>query len=125
MDKHVGILGVIYIAFGVIGLIVALIVFLAVVGGGWLSGDQEAIIITSSVGTAIAALIVLLSLPSLIAGFGLLKFKSWSRVLALVIGVINLLNIPIGTAIGIYTLWVLLNDQVAALFRTPPAIPPI
>ena len=124
MEKHVGILGIIYIAFGVIGLIVALIVFLGVVGGGWLSQDQETITITSSVGTAVAAFIVLLSVPCLIAGFGLLKFKPWSRTRALVIAVINLLNIPIGTAVGIYTLWVLLNDRVTPMFRASAATPP-
>ena len=46
-----------------------------------------------------------------IAGWGLMKRESWARILALVLGFISLFNIPFGTAVGIYTLWVLLPGQ--------------
>jgi hypothetical protein len=46
-----------------------------------------------------------------IAGWGLLQREPWARVVTLVIGFISLFNIPLGTAIGIYTLWVLLPAQ--------------
>ena len=46
-----------------------------------------------------------------IAGWGLLQREEWARVVALVMGFIALLNVPIGTALGIYTLWVLLPAQ--------------
>ncbi len=45
------------------------------------------------------------------AGWGLLQHEEWARVFALVVGFIALLNVPIGTALGIYTLWVLLPSQ--------------
>ena len=47
----------------------------------------------------------------LIAGWGLLQHEDWARVFALVVGFIALLNVPIGTGLGIYTLWVLLPSQ--------------
>lgn len=43
----------------------------------------------------------------LAAGWGLLDRRSWARVLAIVIGCLSLLSFPFGTALGIYTLWVL------------------
>ena len=46
-----------------------------------------------------------------IAGWGLLQRQDWARTVALVVGFIALLNVPIGTALGIYTLWVLLPRQ--------------
>jgi len=46
-----------------------------------------------------------------IAGWGLTKRDSWARILALVLAFISLFNIPFGTAIGVYTLWVLLPAQ--------------
>jgi hypothetical protein len=46
-----------------------------------------------------------------IAGWGLLQRQDWARTFALVVGFIALLNVPIGTALGIYTLWVLLPAQ--------------
>ena len=45
------------------------------------------------------------------AGWGLLQREEWARVFALVVGFLALLNVPIGTALGIYTLWVLLPSQ--------------
>lgn len=45
------------------------------------------------------------------AGWGLLQREEWARIVALVVGFVALLNIPIGTALGIYTLWVLLPGQ--------------
>lgn len=43
------------------------------------------------------------------AGAGLLQHASWGRILALVLGFLSLLNIPFGTALGVYTIWVLLS----------------
>ncbi len=117
MEEHVKILGILYIAFSALGLLAAVIVFIAVTGGGLISGDDTAIFVTSIVGTSIAAFLVLLSAPGIIGGIGLLKRQPWSRVLVLVLGVINLINIPFGTALGVYTIWALTNKETEQLFK--------
>ena len=44
------------------------------------------------------------------AGWGLLQREKWARILALVLAFISLFtNIPFGTALGVYTMWVLLS----------------
>ncbi|MBM4430989.1 MAG: hypothetical protein FJ026_11685, partial [Chloroflexi bacterium] len=106
--KHITVLGALRIGFGALGLLAAAIVFVAVVGGGLLSGDQQAIAITSIVGTVIAGMIALVSLPWIIAGVGLLKFKPWARLLSLILSVFDLANVPFGTALAFYTFWVLI-----------------
>ncbi len=53
----------------------------------------------------------------LLAGWGLLEGQPWARMLAIVLGFISLLDIPFGTALGIYTLWVLLPAQSEAEYR--------
>ena len=118
MEKHVTFVAVLNIGLGIFGLIVSLIIFVAVVGGGLLSGDPEAITITSIVGTVISGFIFLLSIPGIIGGIGLIKRWAWARVFMLIIAVLDLFNIPIGTAIGAYTLWVLLQDETIKLFKT-------
>jgi hypothetical protein len=45
------------------------------------------------------------------AGWGLLQREQWARTFALVMGFVALLNVPVGTALGVYTLWVLLPAQ--------------
>jgi len=65
--------------------------------------------------TAIAALagtvILAYGAIGLIAAWGLLQRLRWARVLALIIAFLSLIHIPFGTALGIYTLWVLLPAQ--------------
>lgn len=117
MDKHVTAVAVIHIGFGVLGLLAALFVFLAVAGGGLLSGDLEAIFITTGIATAVGGFLALTSLPSLIGGFGLLARKNWARILILVVAVFDLLNVPVGTAIAVYTFWVLLQDETRYQFQ--------
>jgi hypothetical protein len=67
-------------------------------------------------GTMLVVFLVLTSLPGVIAGVGLLKFRPWARILAIVVAIINLIHIPIGTAVGIYALWVLLSGETERLF---------
>jgi hypothetical protein len=56
-------------------------------------------------------LILLKAAVGFITGWGLLQREDWARTMALVIGFIALINIPLGTALGVYTLWVLLPAQ--------------
>ena len=53
-------------------------------------------------------MILLRSLLGFVAGWGLLQRESWARVLTLVLAFLSLFSIPFGTALGIYSLWVLL-----------------
>jgi len=119
MDKHIVLIAILHIALATLGLIIAMVVFTAVVGGGVLSGDDEAIAITAIVGTVIAGFIAILSVPSIIGGIGLLKHQPWARILMMIIAALDLFNIPIGTAIGVYTLWVLLQDETIQIFSKP------
>ncbi|MGB9612116.1 MAG: hypothetical protein ACPL7M_14190, partial [Bryobacteraceae bacterium] len=62
---------------------------------------------------------LVLSLPSLILGYGLYNFRPWARILGIVLAAIHLLNVPVGTLISIYAFWVLLKPETAALFERP------
>jgi hypothetical protein len=53
----------------------------------------------------------------IIAGVGLLQRAEWSRMLAIVVGCVSLISMPFGTAIGIYTLWVLLSPNAEMEFH--------
>ncbi len=120
MKQHVTVVAALNIGFGLLKLLVAAFVLLAVVGGGLISGDAEALAITAIVGPSIAGLLVLLAVPGILGGIGLLKGKTWARILVLVLAVLDLLDFPIGTAIAIYTLWVLLHNDTAELFDGEP-----
>jgi hypothetical protein len=57
-----------------------------------------------------------LSLPGIIGGIGLLREKEWARILVLILSGFNLFNVPIGTAVGIYSIYVLLQPETVQLF---------
>lgn len=56
-------------------------------------------------------IILLFSIPSIIGGIALLNNKKWALTLLLVLGCFKLFSFPIGTAIGIYTIWVYTQNQ--------------
>jgi len=124
MKGHLTIVAALNIGFSALGVLIAIIIFVAVVGGGILSGDPEAMTITAIVGTSIAGLFMFLSIPGIIAGIGLLKRKPWARILALIIACIDLIFIPIGTIIGAYGIWVLVHDDTVKLFEGAKGVAP-
>jgi hypothetical protein len=73
------------------------------------------------VGFAISSFLALLGLPKIIGGIGLLKGHEWGRILILVVSFLSLLNIPFGTALGIYSMIILFNPQTVKLFN--PQVP--
>jgi hypothetical protein len=119
MEKHVRVVAWLYIILGVLGVLAAAIVFVAVLGGGLISGDRDAIRITAIVAVAISGFLGLLSAPGILAGIGLLGFHPWARILALVLAILNLPGFPTGTLLGVYTLYALLDDESSRLFNRP------
>ena len=61
-------------------------------------------------------LLLILTLPAIVLGIGLLNFRPWSRSIGTVIAILEMLNFPLGTAIGVYGLWVLMSPEADPLF---------
>jgi hypothetical protein len=119
MRDHVRILGWCFIVYSALIVLVGLGIGSMVLFGGAISGDREAMFITGAVGAGIACFLILVSLPGMFAGVGLLKMQPWARIVAIIVGVLHILSFPFGTALGVYTLWVLLNAETEELFRRP------
>ncbi|HOG45550.1 MAG TPA: hypothetical protein PLJ35_10765 [Anaerolineae bacterium] len=83
--------------------------------------DAEASPIVAFVGIAVAGLFVVLGIPGLVAGLGVLARKNWGRILAIVVAVLNVLNFPVGTLLGAYALWVLLQEAASDYFAPAKA----
>lgn len=127
MEKHVRILGILHIVKGGLYLCGALCI-MAVFGGitglvGWFGEGPDAAVaipILGLIGGAITILLIILSVPSVLAGWGLLNYRNWARILTIVLSILDLFNIGLGTALGVYGLWVLLPTETEALFRPRP-----
>ena len=121
MAQHVKIVAILSIVFGVMLAVIGLLVFGVIAGSGAASGDQQAFLITGTIGSIVGGIFILMSLPALIAGIGLLKFRPWARLLTIVVAILSLLNFPFGTAYGVYALYVLFNVETLPLFGEQPA----
>ena len=116
MSQHVSIVAWLNIIGAVVLLLIALFLLLLLPAIGVLTNDAEALGILSIVGVAVGTFMGALALPGLLAGIGLLRRRNWGRVLAIIVSFLNLLNIPIGTLIGGYSLWVLFQDAATGYF---------
>jgi hypothetical protein len=118
MEKHITILAVLHIVYSGITILTAGITFLAIVGGGLLSGEIVAIGITAGIGTLVAGFLLVVGAPGLIGGIGLLMKKNWARILILIVGCLDLMSFPFGTALGIYTIWVVIQPETKTILAT-------
>jgi hypothetical protein len=116
MQQHVTIVGWLYVIGHLFFIVIGGFVFVLLAGIGVVVDNREALSILGIVGTWIALFLTALALPGLIAGAGLLKRQMWGRVLAIIVAVFGLINFPIGTAISIYALFVLLQNAAADYF---------
>lgn len=118
LDSHKKVLGIIYVITGsltVIGMLF-LNAFLAVIFSFALNevdpSDQEVLEMVSKFVQYVPVIVIIFSaIPTLIAGIGLLTKKSWAMLFALIMGCLKLISFPIGTAIGIYAIWIYSEDQ--------------
>ncbi len=126
MAQHVKILGVLHIVFGALGVFAAMVVLLvfggisALVGMSDRTSDLPAPIL-GVIGGFVFILLLVLSLPGLVIGIGLVQFKPWARVAGIILSALDLFNVPFGTALGSYGLWVLLNRETEQMLTSPPA----
>lgn len=117
MDSHKRILGIIYIVTGILllfGMMVVSMFFSLFIN--WIAeaaGDDQWVFtwLVPFIRAIALFVCIVIALPSLIAGWGLLNNRSWAMTLALIVGCLRLFSFPIGTAIGIYTIWVYVEDN--------------
>lgn len=116
MEKHITIVAALHIGLSILGIVLGAFVFVLLAGIGVISEDEDALTVLAIVGGAVSSFLFVLSAPSLIGGIGLLKRKEWARILVLIVSGLELLNIPIGTAVGIYSVWALVQTETIKLF---------
>jgi len=125
METHVNVVAILYLVFSALGILGSLVVLLIFGGAASIVGTtavdepgaRVAIPVLGAIGGFIVVLILIFSVPGLLAGWGLLQYQEWARILTIVLSVLNLLAFPFGTALGVYGLWTLLNQQTLPLFR--------
>ncbi len=128
MEHHLKVAGLLNMALGVLGLLSTLFT-LALFGGPrgvLLINARQGGSATTTEGLLTMCAIVYLFLmagPLIGVGFGLIRYQEWARDLGMILSIFSLVIIPVGTIVGIHSLWVLTSFEVEPLFKNPPGKP--
>jgi hypothetical protein len=118
MRQHVSFVGALHIGFGLLGIAGALAIFFGFQFLFQLVEDEPiAQNVLSFIGNSLGLILLFISLLGVIGGIGLFSYKPWSRILVMIVSALNCLNVPVGTAKGIYSLWVLMQPETIDLFE--------
>lgn len=124
MKRHADFLGLLYIAWGAIFALVGLACVALSAGALVIARDSGPLHTTPNLAAGFTAVTIgLLAVLALFwgvmhlwLGAALRRYRPWARLLALTLGLINLVLFPFGTALGAYACWVLLNEEGRALY---------
>jgi hypothetical protein len=136
MEKHISLVGILNIVYESLSLIGAFVLFAIAFGfryffefisryshHGMDEIPPELMDIVPFILTAIGILIFVFAVIGIIGAVGVIKRKEWGRIVMLVTSFFNLIHIPLGTVLGVYSIWVLLNDETVKLFNPVPLAP--
>ncbi len=124
MKSHVDFVGLLFIVWGLLTVVIGVSTLALGVGavalitstGHRAGGGQVAASLTAAAFTALALIAIVWGVAHVVVGIPLRRHTPWSRLMALMLGAVDLLLLPYGTALGVYALYVLLNEKGKALF---------
>ena len=117
LQRNLQLLGIFWIAYSAISVLggVILVILANTLFGRM--GHAGAPLFLQPLLTAVGAFLIVKSALGIAAGWGLMQREPWARILAVVLGFVALINLPFGTALGIYTIWVLLSPGADDEYR--------
>ena len=118
MDAHKRILGILYIVSGILQILILLTLsavvstlFPVIFEHADVDDQWVLVWIVPFISTIVTVIVVLMSIPSIIGGLAVLNHKKWGLTLVLILGCFKLFSFPIGTTLGVYTIWVYTEDH--------------
>jgi hypothetical protein len=125
VKAQVDFVGILFIVWGLLTTLVGVstlalgigavaVIASAARGGG---GADVAAAVTAAAFTALAIIAMIWGAAHVVVGVPLRRHQPWTRLVALMLGAVDLLLLPYGTALGIYAIWILLNEDAKKLFQ--------
>ena len=117
--SHVSLVASLHIGFGALTVVAGIVTYILLnFATNFIPEYEEVgIIVMKTLSTFLPLLICFFGGIDILAGVALFSYKPWSRIFMLVISAINCLNIPFGTAKGVYSIWALMQPQIMEMFE--------
>ena len=112
MNIHLRILSWLYLVMGMGSLLATMYFGYAIYfhTSGSFSPDVQKVLIDAGYATLLLGLLAFTSIGMLLTGYALLRMHRFARTLAKIFAILGLFDFPLGTMLGVYTLWVLSQD---------------
>lgn len=124
LERHLHTLSILWIAVGILFLLGSFpLLFVGSVSHFVIDGNTVGEALGPVLMSALGGSLLLLAVGGILVGWGLRNHEPWARTVAVVLAILSLFHPPFGTALGIYTLWVLLAGDSAAEYRRLSATP--
>ena len=125
MTRHIDLLGVFYQLWGALALVAGTAVLVLAVGALAIVTSAERAALGPDVGANLTVALFFVFAVGALAwggiqvwtGIALRAHKARSRLAGLALAVLNLFFLPVGTALAVYTFWVLLSNETRRLFE--------
>jgi hypothetical protein len=114
---HVRLLGILWIALSAFRLVPGVVLTTFFQHGFPFPGAESIPEFVPALMRTVGSLFVIGGVLGIAAGVGLLQHQSWARMAAIILGALGLMDMPFGTALGIYTLWTLLPARSEQEYR--------
>lgn len=129
MEKNAQVMGILWIVYGVLSVLggiiclVGLLIVAQIPDIRWECGSIGPDILRI-VAVSLGSFLIALGIIRVVSGIGLQAHREWARILTLVLAFLSLINVPFGTALGIYSIVYLLKPEMIELFKpkTAPAV---
>ncbi len=116
LTRRIDLVGYLHIGYGAVLLLIAAFMLLAVTVGAVVLPSLASWVASTGGGIAAGLILAAIGLPSMVGGVGLIRRGSWARMLILLLSIIDLFSFPFGTALGAYSLWILLKERARLEF---------
>lgn len=118
MDRHVQLIAFLWIALGILTFFLGSIAVILFFGISFIPDiGKEGPLILRTIAFFGGGFFLLLSIPKVIAGVGLIKRHEWGRILTLILSFFALLNFPLGTILAVYSFIILTKEETVKLFK--------
>jgi hypothetical protein len=114
---HIRLLGILWLAVSAFRMLPGIIITTMMESGFPFRGDHDVPPFVPKLLEMMGGMLITMAVVGMIVGVGLLMRKSWARIFAIVVAILGLIDMPFGTALGIYTLWVLLPAESETEYR--------
>ena len=119
MDRHIVLVAALHIGLSIVAMFFLLLAAAIFINSNEFHRiDPDSARVLSVVLPLIMGYVILNFFGSIIGGIGLLMHRGWARILILIVSATDLISVPFGTALAIYSFWVLLQPETVSILST-------